>query len=115
MGKYSSKLYHRGHDSHSNFVFGILTLTSVFFIVYGSLALLNRALRREQLEISESFVNYSDWAFKEQTLGNYKDLGLNLPTLEIDTKMPIHWWYRMNEYYWQALFNQSDNAKMQRD
>jgi hypothetical protein len=70
MGKYSSKLYHNGLSSHSNSAFGILTMVSVFFIFYGSWALLKRAFVRDDPWVLEApdMVDYTKWSMQGKSL-----------------------------------------------
>lgn len=82
LGKYSTKLYHRGRTDYSCCVSGVITLLLVLFSVLASVSILSTTFSKEVYTLTESSKLLSDTVYADMTFNELTESGIKMPVIE---------------------------------
>ncbi len=81
IGKYSSKLYHRGQAFHSTLLSGIFTIVSVLTVTVFACQILVSVFRKEEILLSEKSEDFGSSEFLKITYAEAFKMKFKLPAM----------------------------------
>ena len=81
VGKYSTKLYHRGRSDYSCCLSGLLTMVLALIILLSSISILSTTFNKGVHTLTESSQKLNTSTFANMTLFELEDYGLRIPSL----------------------------------